>query len=328
MSGVDLKPTRRALITGVSGQDGWYLSRLLRNAGYEVTGTSHRAGALSEIADEYDVDAVFLLDLTAGTAIGEIIATGQFDEVYNLAAVASSASRYEQPAYASMVNGIAVAHFLESIRLSSPHTRFCQASSSEVFAGAETSPQDESTARVPLTPYGAAKNFGDSLVRIYRDQFGVFACSAVLFSHESPRRSTDHVVRKITRSVAELARGHKDTIRLGNLDAVRDWGHAEDYVLAMHRILQHASADDYVVASGDAHTVRDVCAIAFEHVGIAMDNHLSVDPDLHREEPVARVGDPSKAQRELAWKPSRDLREIVGELLTYDLELVRGGESR
>jgi GDPmannose 4,6-dehydratase len=309
------------LITGVSGQDGWYLSRLLHHLDYSVTGTSHRAYALRDISDEYGLDEILTLDLTDGRAIHGLIADRQFDEIYNLAAVASSASRYESPADSSIVNGIGVAHILESIRVSSPQTRFCQASSSEVFAGASTTPQDEGSERVALTPYGAAKEYADALVRIYREQFGVFASSAILFSHDSPRRSVEHVVRKITHGVALIASGTTDSVRLGNLGAVRDWGHAEDYVVAMHRMLLRSHADDYVVASGIPHTVRDVCEIAFEEAGVDIGRHLLIDPDLFHEEPVARVGDASKARSELGWSPTRDLQEIVVEMVRHDIEL-------
>jgi len=313
---------KTALITGISGQDGWYLSRLLLSHGYHVTGTSHRLREARVDRTSVAPVEVVPLDMTDGSAIAELVERGQYDEVYNLAAVASSDQRFARPGESSIVNAIAVCWFLEAIHSSSRHTRFCQASSSDIFAGSSVSPQDENTEPRPVSPYGAAKLYADTLVRIYREQFGLFACSAVLFSHESPRRSHAHVVRKVTHGVAMIAAGKTDQLVLGNLSAIRDWGHAEDFVDAMHRILGAPDPDDYVVATGRPHTVEDVCRYAFGAVGLRLEDYVTMDRHLHSMELTPRVGDSSRARLVLGWRPRWSLKSIVLEMLAYDRSLL------
>jgi GDPmannose 4,6-dehydratase len=314
---------KSALITGVTGQDGWYLAESLRDSGYTVTGTTHRDEAAGSLRfGDHEVQ-VLTLDLTDMSPIEDLIRTGQFDEVYNLAARASSAQLFDDVLATSEVNGVGVARILEAIKRHSPGTRFCQASSSEVFAGATSSPQDEATPRVPLNAYGAAKAFGDHLVGAYRSAYGLFACSAVLFSHESPRRSPHFVVRKITQAAALAAKGLADRVTLENLDSGRDWGYAPDYVEAMKLMVGTEEPSDYVIATGEYHTVQDVCETAFEHVGLDWRRHVLVpDHPPQSTEPVARVGDASRARAELAWAPTMGFSQLVTHMVDFDTSLL------
>ena len=307
---------RRAVVTGVLGQDGWYLAKKLLVLGYTVIGTSHRQDA----AGELDLGAaripVVRLALSDAGAIDELMKSVRPDEFYNLSARASSAQLFDDPLATTDINGVAVARILESIRKHSPTTRFCQASSSEIFAGSSESPQDEATPIRPRNAYGAAKAFADHLVTSYRSEHGLFAVSAILFPHESPRRSPHFLVRKVTQGAALAEAGRLDRLVLGNLDAVRDWGYAPDYVDAMQRMLQQAEPRDRVLATGEAHTVRDVCAAAFNVVGLDWQQHVEVDSRFQRAlEPVARIGNAARARRELGWQPSIDFDHMVARLV-------------
>jgi GDPmannose 4,6-dehydratase len=302
----------RALITGIAGQDGWYLARRLRELGVEVIGTSHR-GELASIDIDGAPIRVVTMPLDDAAAIERVIADVRPDELYNFAARASSAQLFDDPLATADINGVAIARMLEAIRKHSPATRFCQASSSELFVGASTSPQDETTPRAPLNAYGAAKAFADHLVAAYRASHGLFACSAILFPHESPRRGPHFLVRKVTRAAAQANRGKLEQLTLGDLSAVRDWSYAVDTVEAMRRMLQRSEPCDYVLASGEAHTVREVCELAFGHVGLDYRAHVVTDPTLVRApEPVPRIGNPARARRDLEWAPTLTFAELIG----------------
>jgi GDPmannose 4,6-dehydratase len=312
-------PPRRALITGVSGQDGWYLAQQLLASGYAVWGTTHRQPAPAELDIDGSRIPLRVLDLSSMQQVQALIREVQPDEIYNLAARASSAQLFDDPLGTTDVNGVGVARLLQAIDQSGIRIKFCQASSSEVFAGAEHSPQDEATGRAPLNAYGAAKAFADHLVAAYRSSRGVFACSAILYPHESPRRSPHFLVRKVTRAAARIHAGMAHSVTVGDLEAVRDWGYAPDYVDAMRRILQAPDARDYVVASGHGHTVREVCDLAFGHVGLAWRAHVVVDPHLTRPpERVPRIGNAARARAELGWRPTIDFRQLIIDLVEFE----------
>jgi len=307
-----------ALITGISGQDGWYLAKRLLELGHPVIGTTHRAGLTGvDVAGTHV--AVTQLSAADTASLEDLLRQQRPTAVFNLAARASSAQLFDDPLATAEVNGLSVARWLEAIRRASPTTRFCQASSSEIFAGASSSPQDESTTLRPLSAYGAAKAYADHLVAAYRSAHGLFACSAVLFSHESPRRPSHFLMRKVACAAARIARGLDQRLVLGDLDATRDWGFAGDYVEAMRLMLAADEPRDFVIATGEAHTVRDVCEIAFAHVGLDWRRHVEVDESLKRPpEPVLRVGNASRARRELGWEPRVGFHQLVTSLVDAD----------
>jgi GDPmannose 4,6-dehydratase len=308
--------TPTALITGIGGQDGYYLAARLCELGYSVVGTSHRPDAAPTIQVGDRSVPVRPLDLGSAAAIDEIVRDERPDEIYNLAARASSAQLFDDPLATADINGVAVARLLEAIRRHSPGTRFCQASSREVFAGTDQVPQDETTPRTPLSAYGSAKAFADHLVAAYRSNHALFACSAVLFSHESPRRPPHFVVRKVTQAAARARAGGRETVSIGDLGAVRDWGYAPDYVEAMRRMLRQSDPRDYVIASGVAHTVQDVCETAFAHVGLDWRRTLRVDDELKRPpDRVPAVGNPARARAELDWQPSLDFKQMIAQMV-------------
>jgi GDPmannose 4,6-dehydratase len=310
--------SERVLVTGVTGQDGWYLARRLLELGHEVVGTSHRAEVTRVDVAGRAVDVVHVPDADLAR-LQHVVREHRPRAVFNFAARASSSQLFDDPLATARVNGLLVATWLEAIRLESPGTRFCQASSSEVFAGATTSPQDETTAVRPLSAYGAAKAYADHLVAAYRATHGLFACSAVLFSHESPRRPSHFLMRKVARAAARIGRGANERLTVGDLDAVRDWGYAPDYVEAMRLMLGAEQPADYVIATGQAHTVRDVCRVAFEHVGLEWQRHVTADEELKRPpERVVRVGNAARARRELRWATSCDFEQLVRLLVDAD----------
>jgi GDPmannose 4,6-dehydratase len=314
---------RVALITGIGGQDGWYLASRLLKLGTQVIGTSHRRDHATVLDIDGHAVPVVRLDLAELEAIEDVIRRHRPDEIYNFAARASSAQLFDEPLATADINGVAVCRLLEAIRRHAPGARFCQASSSEVFAGASTSPQHEDTLRQPRNAYGAAKAFADHLVGAYRSAHGLFACSAVLFPHESPRRPPHFLVRKVAQAAARIAAGIQDPLALGDLSAVRDWGYAPDHVEAMRLMLAAPVARDYVIATGAGHTVQDVCLAAFAHVGLDWRRHVVVDDQLKRAaDPVPRVGDPSRARAELGWRPTLDLAQLVGLLVDSDRVLL------
>lgn len=316
---------KRALIIGVSGQDGSYLAELLHAHGYGIIGTSRaprRSGAAAPAGPAMD-DLVAWDGLDQGTIDG-IVARHQPDECYNLAAYASGSAMYDDPVAVAEINGLAAARILEAIRAGSPRTRFLQASSSEVFGSPIISPQDESSARNPRSPYGAAKLYADSMVNIYRQRYGLFAASAILYNHESPRRGSGFASRKITRAAAAISLGLAGELPLGNLDARRDWGFAGDHVRAMWMVLQAPAAGDYVIATGTSHSVRDICEIAFRHVALDYRDFVREDPAAFRpREPVPLVGNPEKARRELGWEPQVRFQALIEMMVDHDMALLR-----
>ena len=308
---------RRAIITGVAGQDGWYLSQLLLEKGYQVTGTTRDAsGAVAHPTVE-----LVQWDMKDEAAFADVLSKTRPVEIYNLAAAASGAGMYDAPVSIGEVNGLAVARMLEVIRSVDPSIRFCQASSSELFGEALESPQSEVTAFRPRSPYGAAKLYAHEMVGIYRRRHGLFACSAILFNHESPRRGPDFVSGKVAEAAARISLGLEDELIIGNFDARRDWGHSGDYVRAMWLMLQAAEADDYVIATGESHSVRDLCELAFAHVGLDYRNHVREGAASFRSsEPVPLVGDPTKAKRELRWSPEIEFPALVHMMVDAELE--------
>jgi GDPmannose 4,6-dehydratase len=312
-------PVAKALVTGIAGQDGYYLAERLLELGYAVVGTSHRADASPTLRVGVHSVPVRRLDLGDPTAVDDIVRDERPDEIYNLAARASSAQLFDDPLASADINGVAVARLLESIRRHNPRARFCQASSREVFAGTDRAPQDESTPRTPISAYGAAKAFADHLVAAYRSTHGLFACSAVLYSHESPRRPPHFLVRKVTQAAARARRGDSDGVSLGDLGAVRDWGYAPDYVEAMRRMLQRPEPRDYVIATGVAHTVQDVCEVAFRQVGLDWRNHVRVDDKFKRPpDRVPALGNASRARAELDWRPTVDFERMIAQMVEAD----------
>jgi GDPmannose 4,6-dehydratase len=303
---------KKALITGITGQDGSYLAELLLDKGYEVHGLIRRASTFNTrriehlYVDPHESTARLFLhygDLTDGTRLITLLHKVQPDEVYHLAAQSHVRVSFDEPEYTGMTTGLGTTRILEAIRASGLATRFYQASSSEMF-GATPPPQNENTPFHPRSPYGAAKVYGYWVARNYREAYGMYAVNGILFNHESPRRGETFVTHKITRAAAAIAAGHQDFVYLGNLDAVRDWGYAPEYVEAMWRMLQAEEATDYVVATGTAYSVRDFVRFAFEHVGLDWERYVRFDERYLRPSEVdALIGDPSKAADLLGWKP-------------------------
>lgn len=313
---------RTALITGITGQDGHYLAEYLVAQDYRVFGCTRHIGSTGKSLFESISSRVELLDWNMQDTkhLVEILRQVRPTEIYNLAALASGVGMFDDPLGMADINGVAVARILEAIRAVNLEIRFCQASSREIFGEALQSPQTESTPPNPRSPYGAAKLYADCMVRIYRQRYGLHACSAILFNHESPRRSLDFVTRKITHEAARIKLGLIRELQLGNLDTSRDWGFAGDYVRAMWLMLQRDTADDYVVATGEAHSVREFCEVAFGYLGLDYRDHVREDTACYRpSEPAPLVGSPVKANRELAWEPKVRFRELVHMMVDADM---------
>ncbi len=312
---------RRALVTGVTGQDGPYLSALLLAEGYEVHGVIVPG---EEVPDAVP-PAVHLLEGTLSDAesLRAALAAARPSEVYNLAAATSVADSFRDPITVADVTGLGVLRLLEAVREADPAIRVLQASSAEIFGGATTSPQDEATPLSPVSPYGVAKAFAHQTVQLYRRTRGIFAVNAILYNHESPRRGPGFVTRKVTMGAARIAGGLESELRLGNLDVERDWGYAPDYVRAMHLALQQQVPDDYVVATGQTHSLRELLEVAFSAVGLDWRRHVVADPDLLRPaEPARLCGDASRARARLGWAPTREFAEIVREMVEADRALI------
>ncbi len=320
---------KRALVTGVTGQDGAYLSQLLLEKGYEVHGLVRRSSSADVIdaklrwlnihKDIRFVDGNLLDTTSLIRAVREI----KPDEVYNLAAQSFVKSSWSQPLLTGQVTGMGALHVLEAIRLERPEARFYQASSSEMYGLVQEPIQSETTPLYPRSPYGVAKVFAHAMTINYRESFKLHASSGILFNHESPLRGIEFVTRKVTDGVARIKLGVEKELRLGNIDAKRDWGHSKDYVRAMWLMLQQDKPDDYVVATGRTTTVRDMCRIAFEHVGLKMDAHLVIDPELFRPAEVdILLGNPGKAKAKLGWEPKISLEEMIREMVDADLKRV------
>lgn len=298
---------RTAVVTGITGQDGQHAARLLLDKGYRVVGTGRSGTAPAGL----DVTVV-VWDLNDQPVLETILRREQPAEFYNFAAFSSGAGMYDRPVEIGDINGLAVARMLEAIRKISPHTRFCQASSSELFGVPETSPQNEQTPFRPRSPYGAAKLYAHAMIDLYRARYGLFACSAILYNHESPLRGAGFVTRKVARAAAEAKAGRLETLSLGNLSGRRDWGYAGDSIEAMWLMLQADEARDYIVATGRAHSVRELCEAAFGHVGLDYAKFVVEDPQAFRvAEPVEIVGDAGKAERLLGWRPQVDFQQLV-----------------
>ena len=301
--------TKKALITGITGQDGAYLAELLLSKGYEVHGLARRSSTadvnttrLKWLGIEKDVQIVDG-NLTDLSGLARTMRDIRPDEVYNLAAQSFVKSSWQQPILTGNVTGIGVTNVLEALRLESPEARFYQASSSEMYGLIQEPMQSETTPFHPRSPYAVAKLYGHWITINYRESFGLHASSGILFNHESPLRGIEFVTRKVTDAVARIKKGMSKELRLGNIDAKRDWGHSKDYVRAMWLMLQQDQPDDYVVATGRTTTVRDMCRIAFDHVGLKIDDHLVIDPELFRPAEVeVLLGNPAKAKQKLGWE--------------------------
>jgi GDPmannose 4,6-dehydratase len=316
---------RRALITGVTGQDGSYLAELLLEKGYDVYGMTRRASTenLERIAHLVDRMVLIQGDLLDPPSLDAALRQAQPYEVYNLAAQSFVPTSWNQPVLTAEFTAVGVTRMLEAIRAVDPEIRFYQASSSEMFGKVREVPQNELTPFHPRSPYGVAKVYGHHITVNYRESYDLFAVSGISFNHESPRRGLEFVTRKISDGVARIKHGIVDELRLGNLDAKRDWGFAGDYVEAMWLMLQQDEPSDYVVATGEEHSVREFAELAFDRVGLDPEKHVVVDPQFLRPAEVDQlVGDASKARRELEWAPRTTFRELVELMVDADLERV------
>ncbi len=320
-----------ALVTGIGGQDGSLLAELLVERGYEVIGTARDASRepenLSAIADQVQVSE---LDLTDGGAVARALATWRPAEVYNLASISLVPRSWDESIAVASLGAVGVTALLEGIRRVDPSIRLFQASSAEIFGEADEVPQTEQTRVAPHTPYGVAKAYGHFLTGAYRRRHGLFACSGILFNHESPRRSEDFVTRKVTVGAARISLGLEQELRLGSLEACRDWGYAGDTVKAMWLMLQAAEPDDYVVATGESHSVEELVRLAFEHVGLDWRAHVVGDERLTRgsTEIWLQVGDASKARERLGWEPTVGFAELVRLMVDADVERLRAQLAR
>jgi GDPmannose 4,6-dehydratase len=312
----------KALITGVTGQDGSYLAEFLLAKGYEVVGvvrrTSHHSyERIDHLLDRIEVVAADLLDQHSLTVV---LQDTKPDEVYNLAAQSFVPTSWNQPVLTGEFTALGVTRILEAIRLVHPAARFYQASSSEMFGKATETPQRETTSFYPRSPYGVAKVYGHWITVNYRESYDLFAVSGILFNHESPRRGMEFVTRKVTDGVARIKLGLAKDLHLGNLDARRDWGFAGDYVEAMWMMLQRPKATDYVIGTGETHSVRELAELAFGHVGLDYRKYVVSDPRFHRPAEVdLLLADPAKARQELGWKPKVSFRELVAMMVEADL---------
>jgi GDPmannose 4,6-dehydratase len=320
---------KTALITGITGQDGSYLAELLLEKGYKVYGLVRRSSTVTFERIQHIQDRLELVsgDLTDQNSLFYALEESRPDEVYNLAAQSFVQTSWTQPVLTGDVTGLGVTRMLEAIRIfdRERRIRFYQASSSEMFGKVQAVPQDENTHFYPRSPYGVAKVYGHWATVNYRESYGMYAVSGILFNHESPRRGLEFVTRKVTDGAARIKLGLATELRLGNLDAQRDWGFAGDYVRAMHLMLQQDQPDDYVVATGETHTVQRLVELAFGAVGLDWREYVSLDPRFMRPAEVdLLVGDPSRARRELGWEPEVDFEALVTMMVDADLERLRG----
>ncbi len=313
-----------ALITGITGQDGSYLAEFLLEKGYDVHGVIRRSSSVNMERIAHLQDRVHLVsaDLLDQNSLINALEDAQPSEVYNLAAQSFVPASWSQPVLTGECTALGVTRVLEAIRTVNPRIRFFQASSSEMFGKVETSPQNEKTPFYPRSPYGVAKVYGHYITVNYRESYGLFACSGILFNHESPRRGLEFVTRKITNGVARIKLGLARELRLGNLDARRDWGYSGDYVRAMWLMLQQERPDDYVVATGETHSVREFVEAAFAHVGLDYRDFVRVDPAFIRPAEVDLLqGDAAKAREKLGWAPSASFDNLVQMMVAEDLRL-------
>jgi GDPmannose 4,6-dehydratase len=320
--------SRRALITGITGQDGSYLAEFLLEKGYDVHGVVRRASTQSfqRLGGVQDRVTLHPGDLLDQRSLVDVLRACEPDEIYNLAAMSFVAASWNQPSLTAEFTGLGVTRMLEAVREAAPDARFYQASSSEMFGKVRETPQSESTPFYPRSPYGVAKAYGHFITVNYRESYGLYACSGILFNHESPRRGLEFVTRKVTHGVAAIKLGLEEKLMLGNLDARRDWGYAPEYVEAMWLMMQRDEPSDYVIGTGKDHSVRDLVEIAFDHVGLDRGEHVGTDPALERPAEVERlVADYSKAERDLGWRPRTSFEELVRLMVDADLELLGRG---
>jgi GDPmannose 4,6-dehydratase len=312
----------RALVTGITGQDGSYLAEFLLDKGYEVYGLVRRSSSekFDRIASIVSRIKVVEGDLTDQGSLDVAMLQIQPDEIYNMAAQSFVPASWNQPVLTTDVNGQGVLRMLEAIRKHSPKSKFLQASTSEMFGKVSESPQTEKTPFHPRSPYGVAKVFGHHITVNYRESYGIFASSSICFNHESPRRGCEFVTRKVTQQVARIKLGMADRLKMGNLDAQRDWGFAGDYIRAMWLMLQQPKADDYVIATGETHSVQELLELAFSYVELDWKRHVDIDPKLVRPAEVEYLcGDASKARKVLGWKPKVSFRELIQTMMDADL---------
>ena len=327
--------SKSALITGITGQDGAYLAKSLLDKGYRVHGLAPRRSTsdvnlarLEWLGIARDIE---LLDgdLTDLSSLIRALQRTTPAEVYNLGAQSFVKTSWDQPLLTGQVTGLGAANLLEAVRLVQPDARFYQASTSEMYGLIQEPMQSETTPFYPRSPYAAAKLYAHWMTVNYRESFGMFACSGILFNHESPLRGLEFVTRKVTDGVARIKLGLASELRLGNIDAKRDWGHARDYVEAMWLMLQQDSPDDFVIATGRTTTVRDMCRIAFDAANLNMEEHLVIDPAFFRPAEVeVLLGNPAKARRQLSWEPSTSLEEMIAEMYEADLARLRNQVDR
>ena len=324
---------KKVLITGITGQDGSYLAELLLSKGYEVHGIIRRASTFNTsrlehlYTDPHTREAALKLhygDLSDASALARLIGRITPDEIYNLAAQSHVRVSFDSPEYTTDITATGAVRLLEAIRETGIKPRFYQASSSEMFGKAQEIPQRETTPFYPRSPYGCAKVYAYWITVNYRESYGLFACNGILFNHESPRRGETFVTRKITRAVAHIVTGLQDKLYLGNLEAKRDWGYAREYVEAMWLMLQQAKPDDYVVATGESHSVREFLEAAFAHAGLDWRKHVEIDPNYYRPTEVdLLVGDASKAKKQLGWEPKTKFNDLVKLMVDADMQMVK-----
>jgi GDPmannose 4,6-dehydratase len=319
---------RRAMITGVTGQDGSYLAELLLEKGYEVHGMVRRASTetFQRLAHFRDQITLHTGDLLDQRSLGDVMRECQPHEIYNLAAMSFVAASWNQPVLTADFTGVGVTRMLEAMREVAPDARLYQASSSEMFGKVLEVPQNENTPFYPRSPYGVAKVYGHFITVNYRESYDLYACSGILFNHESERRGLEFVTRKVTHGAAAIKLGLTEELALGNMDAKRDWGYAKDYVEAMWMMLQQDEPDDYVIATGEAHSVQELVDIAFEHLDLDPEEYVRIDPRFMRPAEVDHlIGDYSKAKEKLGWEPRTSFEELVKLMVDSDLELLRSG---
>lgn len=321
----------RALITGITGQDGSYLAEYLLEKGYEVYGLVRRSSLekydrVAHIADEIRfVEG----DLTDQSSLDQAVQQLKPDEIYNLAAQSFVPVSWNQPVLTADVTGLGVLRVLEAVRRHSPQSKFLQASSSEMFGKVRENPQTEGTAFHPRSPYGVAKVFGHNITVNYRESYGIFACSSICFNHESPRRGCEFVTRKVTHTAAKIKLGLADRLKMGNLEAQRDWGFAGDYIRAMWMMLQQAQAEDYVIATGQTHSVQEILEVAFSYLGLNWTKYVEIDPKLVRPAEVDYLcGDASKARRVLGWRPQIEFKQLIEMMVESDLNSLKHATVR
>ena len=322
--------SKQALITGITGQDGAYLSQLLIGKGYEVYGLLARRGSdtlwrLRELGIENEIRLIDG-DLTDLSSLIRAVELSKADEIYNLGAQSFVGTSWQRPALTAQVNAVGAVNVLEATRIAKPDARFYQASTSEMFGLAQAKIQDEKTPFYPRSPYGFAKLMAHWATVNYRESHGLHASSGILFNHESPLRGIEFVTRKVTHAVANIKLGKQKELRLGNIDTKRDWGFAADYVEAMWLMLQQDQADDYVVATGVTTSVRDMCRIAFAHVGLDPDSYVRIDPKLFRPAEVdGLLGNPAKARTRLGWNPKTSMEQLIAMMVDADLRRIQNG---